>query len=115
MAAFLNSEGGTLLIGVQDNSNIIGIEADHFENEDKFLLHFGNLMNDRIGKHIADQVKWELKAAAGKRILRVDCEPSPTPVYLKNDGIEEFFIRNGPASIQLQTSEVVEYTKKHFR
>jgi len=115
MAAFLNSEGGTLLIGVQDNGNIVGIENDHFENEDKFLLHFGNLMNDRIGKHIADQVKWELKDAAGKRILRVDCEPSPTPVYLKNDGVEEFYIRNGPSSIQLPTSEVVEYTKKHFR
>jgi ATP-dependent Lon protease len=115
MVAFLNSEGGTLLIGVEDNGNILGIEHDHFENEDKFLLHFGNLMNGKIGRDVASHVKWELKDVAGRRILRVDCLPSPTPVYLKHEGIEEFFIRNGPASVQLPTSEVVEYTKKHFR
>ena len=115
MVAFLNSEGGTLLIGVEDNGNILGIVQDHFENEDKFLLHFGNLMNGKIGRDVASHVKWELKDVAGRRILRVDCLPSPTPVYLKHEGIEEFFIRNGPASVQLPTSEVVEYTKKHFR
>lgn len=115
MVAFLNSEGGTLLIGVEDNGNILGIEHDQFENEDKFLLHFGNLMNGKIGRDVASHVKWELKNLAGKRILRVDCLPSPTPVYLKHEGSEEFYIRNGPASVQLPTSEVVEYTKKHFR
>lgn len=57
----------------------------------------------------------ELKEVAGKRIFRVDCLPSPTPVYLKHEGNEEFYIRNGPASVHLPTSEVVEYTKKHFR
>jgi ATP-dependent Lon protease len=115
MVAFLNSEGGTLLIGVEDNGNILGIEHDLFENEDKFLLHFGNLMNAKIGRDVASHVKWELKDVAGSRILRVDCLPSPTPVYLKHEGSEEFFIRNGPASVQLPTSEVVKYTKKHFR
>ncbi len=115
MVAFLNSEGGTLLIGVEDSGNILGIEHDQFENEDKFLLHFGNLMNGKIGRDVASHVKWELKDVAGKRILRVDCLPSPTPVYLKHEGSEEFYIRNGPASVQLPTSEVVEYTKKHFR
>ena len=72
-------------------------------------------MKRRFGRDVASHDKWELMEVADKRILRVDCETSPTPVYLKNDGIEEFFIRNGPASIQLPTSEVVEYTKKHFR
>ncbi|MCD6174770.1 MAG: ATP-binding protein, partial [Planctomycetes bacterium] len=39
MAAFLNSEGGTLLVGVEDDGHILGIGADKFPNEDKFLLH----------------------------------------------------------------------------
>jgi hypothetical protein len=37
IAAFLNSEGGTLLIGVSDSGEILGLDADGFENDDRFL------------------------------------------------------------------------------
>ncbi len=115
IVAFLNTEGGTLLIGVEDNGNILGTAVDRFPNDDKFLLHFANLVKDKIGKHYTDQILWELKEVGGKKILRVDCKPSSTPVVLKMDGKEEFFIRNGPSSEPLSTSEVLEYSRKHFR
>ena len=115
VVAFLNTEGGTLLVGVEDDSNVLGIEPDQFANEDKYLLHFANLVNDRIGKHYADSIHWDLKPVDDKKILRVDCEPSSTPVFLKDGASEEFYIRNGPSTIQLSTSEVLEYSKKHFR
>ena len=35
VAAFMNTEGGTLVIGLEDNGNPIGMEADKFPNEDK--------------------------------------------------------------------------------
>ncbi|MHC5083377.1 MAG: AlbA family DNA-binding domain-containing protein, partial [Planctomycetota bacterium] len=35
IVAFLNSEGGSLIVGIEDNGNILGIEADNFPNEDK--------------------------------------------------------------------------------
>jgi hypothetical protein len=54
IAAFLNTDGGTILIGVEDNGNILGIDADRFENDDKFMLHFANLVNNRIGKQYAE-------------------------------------------------------------
>jgi predicted HTH transcriptional regulator len=36
----LNSDGGTLLIGVEDKGNVIGIEDDFYENDDRHLLNF---------------------------------------------------------------------------
>src|SRR2546426_5483834 len=36
IAAFLNTEGGDLLIGVKDDRSIVGIEHDQFESDDKF-------------------------------------------------------------------------------
>lgn len=114
IVAFLNTEGGTLLIGVQDDGSILGIEKDKFLNDDKFLLHFVNLVNDRIGKHYVEQIQSGLKEVKGRKIFRIDCKPSANPVFLKNNG-EEFYIRNGPSSVQLSTSEVLEYSKKHFR
>jgi len=115
IVAFLNTEGGTLLTGVEDIGKILGIEVDQFPNEDKFLLHFANLINDKIGRHYTDQIHWELKELSGKKILRIDCKPSSNPVFLKIDGKEEFYIRSGPSSLQLSTSEVLQYSRKHFR
>lgn len=115
IVAFLNTEGGTLLVGVEDNGNVLGIEVDQFPNEDKYMLHFANLVNDKIGKHYTDHIRWELKEVNQKKILRVDCKPSSSPVFLKDSAGEEFFIRNGPSTSQLSTSDVLEYSKKHFR
>jgi len=115
VVAFLNSEGGILLIGVEDDGNVIGTEADKFPNDDNFLLHFGNLVNDKIGKQFTDQIRWGLRDVHSKKILRVDCSPNSTPVILKTKDGEEFYIRSGPSSVQLSTSEVLEYSKKHFR
>ena len=115
IVAFLNAEGGTLLLGVEDNGNIVGIEVDEFPNEDKYMLHFTSIVGDRIGKHYVEQIHSELKEIKGKKILRVDCSPSSTPVFLKEGNGEEFYVRNGPSSVLLTTSEVLEYSKKHFR
>ena len=114
IVAFLNTEGGTLLIGVKDDGNVLGIEKDQFLNDDKYLLHFASLLNDRIGKHYIEHIEWGLREVKGKKILRVTCKPSPSPAFLKNNG-EEFYVRNGPSSVQLSTSEVLEYSRKHFR
>jgi predicted HTH transcriptional regulator len=39
VAAFLNTEGGDLLIGVADDGSIVGIERDQLETDDKFMRH----------------------------------------------------------------------------
>jgi Putative DNA-binding domain len=39
IAAFLNTDGGDLLIGVADDGSIVGIERDKLENDDKFMRH----------------------------------------------------------------------------
>ncbi|MEA3350768.1 MAG: BREX system Lon protease-like protein BrxL [Chloroflexota bacterium] len=115
IVAFLNKEGGTLLVGIEDDGSVLGIEPDRFSNEDKYLLHFGNLVNDKIGKQHADYIRWGLREIQSKRILRVDCSPSPDAVFLEGKDGEEFYIRTGPASVQLSASEVLEYSRKHFR
>ncbi|MEW6713085.1 MAG: ATP-binding protein, partial [Candidatus Riflebacteria bacterium] len=66
IVAFLNTEGGTLFVGVKDDGTILGIEKDQFLNEDKYLLHFANLINDRIGKHYIEHIEWGLREVQGK-------------------------------------------------
>ena len=107
--AFMNSEGGILLLGVDDEGNYIGLEADKFENEDKCLLHFKNLINQHVGAQFTNYLNFGLLNINKKTIGVLECTSSKKPVFLKNKNEEHFFIRSGPSSIKLQTSKILEY------
>ena len=109
VAGFLNSDGGVLLVGVTDNGEIMGIEADNFDNEDKYLLHVNNRIQQHIGLEHAGFIGYQLVPVENQKVLLVECQPSPSPVFLKISKEEEFYIRVGPGSRRLSTSEVVAY------
>jgi CheY-like chemotaxis protein len=109
VAALLNSDGGVLLVGVEDRGDILGIEADNFDNEDKYLLHVNNLVQQHIGLEHAGFIGYQLVPVDNKKVLLIECQPSPSPVFLKINKEEEFYIRVGPGSRRLSTSEVVAY------
>jgi len=109
VAAFSNSDGGVLLVGVEDNGDILGIEADNFDNEDKYLLHVNNRIQQHIGLEHAGFIRYQLVPVDIKKVLLIECQPSPSPVFLKISKEEEFYIRVGPGSRRLSTSEVVAY------
>jgi len=107
--AFLNTDGGILLVGVEDDGNILGLEPDRFPSTDKYLLHVNNLIRDRIGMEVAQRIKFELKPLDGKDILCIQCLPSPEAVFLKHDKDEEFYIRMGPGTRKLTGRETLSY------
>ncbi len=105
----MNTEGGIVLIGVEDNGNITGLESDQFLNDDKCLLHFKNLINQHIGHEFFTYIFFEIKIVEDKKILFVECRKSREPVFLRNKNEEEFFIRTGPSNTKLPTSKVLKY------
>jgi DNA-binding response OmpR family regulator len=107
--AFLNTEGGLLLIGVEDDGNVLGLEPDKFPNPDKYLLHVNNLIRERIGMEVTQFIKFGLKQLDGKEILCIQCSPSPEPAFLKNKEDEDFYIRVGPGSRKLTSRETLKY------
>jgi hypothetical protein len=112
VTAFMNSEGGTLLVGINDESNIEGIEADGFENQDKCRLHVKNLINQHIGAEFSRHIDCNLQIVNGKTIVVITCEKATDPVFLKVGKNEDFFIRSGPSSIRLSMSKMVQYLKQ---
>ena len=114
MAAFLNTKGGTLLIGVEDSGNILGIEVDKFPNHDKYLLHLTNLIKRSISTLHAEYIHFEFIEISGKYILRVDCDAATRPAYVADGENDYFFIRTGPSTTKLRLSRVHEYIEEHF-
>lgn len=115
LCAFLNTTGGTLLIGVRDDGSVEGIESDRFTNEDKFLLHLWTLVRTCLGRDISPYLQARLVKSSEKTICILNCTPSPRPVFLRQPGFdEEFFIRLGPSSTALDISEALKYIADRF-
>jgi len=107
IVGFMNTDGGTLLIGVNDDGEIVGTEEDEFENDDKCRLHFKNLFRQHIGMEFSKYVEFFLKEIEGKTIAVVVCQRSKEAVFLKHEKKETFYIRNGPSSEELAPSKVL--------
>jgi len=115
ICAFLNSSGGHLLIGVEDDGRVEGVEIDKFDNDDKFLLHFWNLVKASMGQEVAPYVKTTLEKIDGRTVCQVRCLRSPKPVFLNQKGFdEEFYIRTGPSSASLEIREALQYISERF-
>ncbi|MCX6272393.1 MAG: ATP-binding protein [Bacteroidetes bacterium] len=116
MAAFLNADGGTLLIGVTDNGVVEGLDRDQFENNDKFNLHLWNLIKSQLGEEFSPYIQTSIETLQGKTACMVRCMRSPNPVFLIQKGQEdEFFIRTGPSTTKLGVSDAYKYIKERFK
>lgn len=114
IAGFLNSRGGTLLVGVQDDGLVSGIAPDEFANPDKYLRHFTNLLDSRIGIHINQHIHYDLIKLDDEFVLRVDCDPSPYPIFVKEGNTEFFYVRNGASTLNYSLSEALKYIRERY-
>jgi DNA-binding response OmpR family regulator len=115
VAAFLNSDGGRLLVGVENQGTPLGIQSDGFENEDKYLLHVNNLLNQHLGAQHAANVRFGLYPAGGLKVLLIECSPAARPVFLVDAGQESFYVRTGPGTRKLGMSEMLDYVAERQR
>ena len=114
LVAFLNSKGGTLLIGVADDGTVIGVDEDSFENRDKMMLHLNNLIKTQIGGEFLPYITYRAFDMDGKTIIKIDCSRSESPVFLKEGKVETFFVRSGPSSIDLHGTDMLAYANHNF-
>ncbi|MDO9399583.1 MAG: DUF262 domain-containing protein [bacterium] len=118
ISAFMNSEGGTLIIGVDDDGNILGIEKDlqtlSKKNIDGFELHFRQMIKKYLGEHFEKYIKVAFPKVDDKEICLVQVSKSGKPVFALFEGNESFFVRNGNASIPKNRQEQSEYEKIHW-
>lgn len=113
LIAYLNTDGGVLLVGVSNDGEVLGIKTDGFPNEDRFLLHFKQLVKQHIGLAYAPLIEYRLVPVNGKKILEITCRKSDEAVFLKpSRNEEEFYIRIGPSSERLTGSKLIEYVNR---
>jgi hypothetical protein len=117
LAGFMNSEGGVLFIGVDDEGKIKGLEKDYEtlgnkKNKDGFLLQFDNLIDNLIGREFNAFLYPEIINFKGKEICVVEALESSRPVFVNDD---EFYIRAAASTQKLSGREQTEYIKDHWQ
>ncbi len=114
IAGFLNAKGGTLLIGVKDDGEALGLEADKFPNEDKMGLHLVNLIKDRIGDVFLPYVHAHFEDQESQRVLVIRCERGPKAAFVKDGAIQRFYVRGGNSTAELSGTSIMDYVKQRF-
>lgn len=113
VAALLNTDGGNLLIGVDDERNIIGLGHDYklFSKPDKrdaYENFLTTLLLNNFGKDTSALIAISIHELDGKDVARVAVKASPKPVYDKDGHLH---IRAGNSTRLLNPKETVDYCK----
>ena len=118
VSSFLNADGGILLMGVDDEGNILGLEKDlqtlTKNNLDGFELHLRQVIKKYLGDNFEKYLNISFEKLDDKEICVVKISKSGKPVFITHEGEEKFFVRNGNSSIPKNRKEQSEYEKLHW-
>jgi hypothetical protein len=127
IAALNNGYGGTLFIGIKDNGEILGLDADYATlkepNKDRFELHLRELINAAYGANFAtSQLDITFPVKDGKEFCQIDIRRGKEPLYTAVTGkdgnapkTEKFFVRSGNSSRELPIDEIPKYVGQRFK
>ena len=119
IAGFLNSQGGSLLIGVADKKTIYGLEKDYLtlpkKNDDGFENHLLQLIKSSIGINRIKFISIEFVNIEKKDVCYIKIKPSDKPVFVKNGDSEEFYIRSGNSTNALGIKEAISYIDDRWK
>lgn len=124
IAAFANGRGGTLLIGVDDEGNILGLEKDINTLKRKDLDFFENVLRTFLNKSftvsfVTQYLEIKFPVLDQKVICRINIVPSTEPVFIEiaknSQKSERFYLRSGNTSQEITSlREINDYVKGRF-
>lgn len=109
VAAYLNTSGGFLLIGVDEVGRPLGLGTDNFATEEMLLLHWNGLIKQSLGVQVSPRVRSTILDLAERSVLVVQVLPANDPVFFRRNDEESFFVRTGNRTQALKPSEVLRY------
>lgn len=125
IAAFSNSEGGILLIGVDDSGKTLGLEPDYDclkeSGRDYFELHLRSLLISQFGLDTASRgVGISFVAIDGQDVCQIQVSKGIKPLYTtlsskSGPAVEKLFVRSGNSSRAIiSLAEVTSYVVNRF-
>jgi schlafen family protein len=118
LAGYMNSNGGTLLIGVSDDGTIVGLDDDYQtlkkHDRDGFEQALMTAVAAKLGGDACHCVQIVFHSLHNKEVCRVMVAPTPRPVYVKEGDAPKLYVRTGVSTRELNVQEAVDYTSARW-
>jgi hypothetical protein len=119
VAAFMNTHGGALVIGVTDASrDLPGLDRDiqtlGRKDLDGFEQFLRQLLSNALGTENSARLAISFPSVNGKQACVIRAPKSPRAVYVRNADNRDLYVRNGNTTRRLNSEEAVGYVRDHF-
>lgn len=125
LVAFANSKGGNLIIGLEDNMNILGLEYEtetqsfDLKSQDKYLNDLDSLINNYIGNDFHQYIEsTDFVKTEDGHLLWIKVRKANKPIFLKLDknssSKKDFYIRGRVSCRSLDIEEYTKYLSENF-
>jgi hypothetical protein len=121
IAGFANAKGGTLVIGVNDDGDPVGLDHDlalmKKPDFDRYQLWLTDFLENTVGKPAAASIDVSFPALNGHHVCRVDVRPAVSPVFVNPPGGQtgaDFYARTGNSTRQFTAAELLDYQKTRW-
>lgn len=114
IAAFLNTDGGTLLIGVSDSGEVKGISRDlkfvRGNNSDGFEQKLRSLINDSFDPSPLGKVSISFEELQEGTVSKIDVQPVNKDTIIHFD--KDVYVRDGNRSIKLEGRALTDWIRQ---
>lgn len=122
MCGFLNADGGKLLLGVDDDGAVVGLDWDYKtlgkkQDRDGYELWLRQHLDVSLSLMTAQVARITFDQIEGSDVAIVTVSPSGRPVFcrpLEGKDATEFWVRMGNQTKRLHGDDMVEYQTAHW-
>ena len=119
IAGLANTRGDNLVIGVDDEGTVVGLEHDYGTlrdpSRDGFERAVIDIVRRQLGGDLSTLVHFSFAELDGKDVCMLVIEASPRIVYMDDGGKSSLFIRTGNSTRKLDVHEAVDYVKRRWQ
>ena len=116
LVGFMNHRGGSLLIGVADDGEVVGLEHDYKtlknKGRDGFELCITDIVTSRIGADTCSFIHCVFYEIEGRDVCRIIVESAVEPVYLMDGNTSKYFLRTGNGTRELDAREAMAHVTR---
>ena len=119
VAGMLNDRGGTLLIGVTDNGEPVGLDDDYAQvsppNADAYVNWLDTLFEHNLGHAGAHRLTIRIDQVDERDVCRIDVPASSRPIWVKAKGISDvLYQRRNNSTRPVPPTEIAQFITERF-
>ena len=105
IVAFLNSEPGRIIIGINKKREVVGIEEGELDDAQRTI---SDVITDQISPRCIEFVRQHRETLEGKSVIIIDVQKGDRLFYIKKYGLSErgCYIRSGSSCKSLEPDEI---------